>query len=63
MVRASTKKSEPTLPFAMKHFSPFRIHSSPCRTARTRYPAFGSSSGGMRLSEPAFGSVMPRPMT
>ena len=36
LVRASTKKRLPTLPFAMKHFSPFRTHSSPSRTARTR---------------------------
>ena len=59
-VRASIKKSFPTLPFAMKHFSPLRIHSSPLRWARSFNPALGSS-GGRRLSEPAPGSVIPFP--
>src|SRR3972149_3821083 len=44
-VRARTKNSLATLPFAMKHFSPFRIHSSPLRSARSFTPALGSSSG------------------
>ena len=61
LVRASTKNSFPTLPLAMKIFSPLRIHSSPCRSARSLRPAVGSSGGGSRLSEPAVGSVMPRP--
>ncbi len=30
LVRVLTKKSRATDPLAMKHFSPFRIHSSPC---------------------------------
>src|SRR5882672_3332125 len=61
LVRASMKKSFPTLALAMKHFSPFRIHSSPLRSARSLRPALGSSAGGRRLSEPAFGSLMPLP--
>src|SRR5437773_1959596 len=34
LVRASMKKSFPTVALAMKHFSPFRIHSSPLRSAK-----------------------------
>src|SRR5262249_18990465 len=34
---------------------------SPWRSARSLRPAFGSSAGGMRLSEPALGSEMPLP--
>ena len=60
-VRASMKNSLPTGALAMKHFSPFRIHSSPWRSARSFRPALGASFGGMRLSEPAVGSVMPLP--
>ena len=60
-VRASTKNSLPTGTLAMKVFSPLRIHSSPRRSAVSRRPALGSSSGGKRLSDPAFGSVMPLP--
>src|SRR4029077_9325712 len=60
-VRASMKNSLPTLALAMKHFSPLRIHSSPCRSARNFSPALGSSAGGSRLSEPALGSLMPFP--
>src|ERR1700722_3400295 len=62
-VRASMKKSLPTGALAMNAFSPLRIHSSPCRSARRRRPALGSSAGGRRLSEPAPGSVMPLPST
>jgi hypothetical protein len=60
-VRASMKNSLPTGALAMKHFSPFRIHSSPLRSARSFSPALGASFGGRRLSEPAVGSVMPLP--
>src|SRR5215475_13841802 len=59
-VRASIKNSLPTLALAMKHFSPLRIHSSPLRSALSLRPAL-MSSGGMRLSEPAVGSLMPLP--
>ena len=37
------KNSLPTLALAMKHFSPFRIHSSPLRSARSLRPALTSS--------------------
>ena len=62
-VRVSMKNSLAIGPLAMKAFSPLRIHSSPLRSARRRSPAFGSSSGGRRLSEPPLGSVMPLPST
>ena len=61
-VRASTKNSLPIGALAMKAFSPLRIHSSPSRSARSLMPLLGSSIG-MRLSEPALGSVMPLPST
>src|SRR5215813_798029 len=59
-VRASMKNSLPTLAFAIKHFSPLRIHSSPWRSARSLRPAL-ISSGGSRLSEPALASLIPLP--
>src|SRR5215831_10158414 len=61
-VRASMKKSLPMLPFAMYALLPFRIHSSPRRSALSLRPARGSS-GGRRLSEPASYSLMPLPST
>src|ERR1039458_3721183 len=58
--RASRKNSLPTCALAMKAFSPLRIHSSPLRSAFSLCPVLGSSIG-MRLSEPALGSVPPLP--
>jgi hypothetical protein len=44
--RVLTKKSLPTLPFAMNVFSPLRSQSSPTRSARSLQPDFGASAGG-----------------
>ena len=57
LVRASTKNSLATLPLAMKHLLAVEYPLVAVALGLQRQPAFGSSSGGRRWSEPAFGSV------